>query len=603
MSASATMDAKSTITPWRVTYRQLLLSVGKDASGMRQSLVGLVLAAALQGLALACVVPIMRCVISASPEGNVWSWVMAMALLGALSIVLRWRAQGFEFDGRLAEATHRLRTGLGEQLRRIPLEQLQDKRSGELNAMVLGNVDENLSYSLMIVNLIAIALVTPLFTALALFVVDWRMAIALLLVFPAIVPLYRWRRPAFNRGMRVLAAANEHASTSVLEYIQGLPVLRAACQTGDKAERLAASFAHLESVQTLGHRKGAKPNLIVTSVVELGLLLVLGLGILYVLDGSLDVATLAALFVITVRFAEPLANFVSYTAILELIETALERIDALMAVQPLAQAQPAQVPTCFDVCFENVGFQYVQGKTPALREVDAVLPARSLTALVGPSGSGKTTVTRLLMRQADPQSGRICIGGVDIRCIPRETLQALVSVVFQDVYLFDDTVLANIRMARPDASEADVETAAAAAQCLDFIERLPQGWHTRLGDIGGRLSGGERQRISIARALLKNAPIVVLDEPTAALDTESEVAVQRAIDALVREKTVIVIAHRLSTVVGADQILVIDDGRVAEHGRHAELLRKGGRYARMWRAQQEVKEWHLHSTVPKAVLG
>lgn len=594
MSASVTMDTKKRTTPWRVTYRQLLDSVGKDASGMRQSLIGLVLAAALQGLALACVVPIMRSVISALPESGVGIWIMAMVLLGGLSIALRWRAQGFEFDGRLAEATHRLRTGLGEQLRRMPLEQLQDKRSGELNAMVLGNVDENLSYSLMIVNLIAIALVTPLFTALALFFVDWRMATALLLVFPVIIPLYRWRRPVFNRGMRVLAAANEHASASVQEYTQGLPVLRAACQTGDKAQRLATSFAHLETVQTLGQRKGAKPNLIVTSVVELGLLLVLGMGVLSVLNGNLDVATLAALFVITVRFAEPLANFVSYTAILELIETALERIDALMAVKPLPQAQPAQMPTSFDVRFENVSFQYAQSDAPALREIDAILPAQSLTALVGPSGSGKTTVTRLLMRQADPQSGRILIGGIDIRSIPRETLQTLISVVFQDVYLFDDAVLANIRMARPDATESEVETAARSAQCLDFIERLPQGWHTRLGDIGGRLSGGERQRISIARALLKNAPIVILDEPTAALDTESEVAVQRAIDALVREKTVIVIAHRLSTVVGGDQILVIDDGVLAERGRHADLLQNDGRYSRMWRAQQEAKKWHVN---------
>jgi len=580
-------------TSWRTTYAQLLRSVGDDAPGMRRSLFALALAAALQGLALACLVPLLQAVMNHGDHTGGWRWAGAMAALALLSIVARWYAQGFDYDGRMAHATHRLRTRLGEQLRRMPLEQLQDKRAGELNAMVLGNVDENLSYSLMILNLIFIALVTPAFTALALLWVDWRMAVALALLFPALVPLHRWRRPALGRGMRILAEANKKASGDVLEYAQGLPVLRAACQVGEKAQRLKASFEHLEQVQTIGHRKGAKPNLVITTVVEVGLLLVLGLGVLWVLDGSLDLATLAALFIIAVRFADPMSLFVAYTAILELTETALERIEALMAVPALPQTRPSMTPSSFDVRFEGVSFQYAQGESPSLTDLDAHIPARRLTALVGPSGSGKTTVTRLLMRQADPQMGRVLIGGVDVRQIPPQTLQGLVSVVFQDVYLFDDTVMANIRMARPDASDEAVVQAARAAQCLDFIERLPQGWDTRLGDIGGRLSGGERQRISIARALLKNAPIVVLDEPTAALDTESEVAVQRAIDALVSERTVIVIAHRLSTIAGADQILVIEDGRVVESGHHQQLLAIEGKYHRMWGAQQRVKHWRL----------
>jgi ATP-binding cassette, subfamily B, bacterial IrtB/YbtQ len=581
------------LTPWRVTYTQLLRSVGEDAPGLRSSLIKLLLAAAIQGLALACLVPIFRATVSLGDFAGAWPWFCIMLALGLASAVLRWQGQGFDYDGRMARATHRLRTLLGEQLRRMPLEQLQDRRAGELNALVLGSVDENLSYSLMIVNLIFISLITPAFTALALLWVDWRMALALVLVFPAILPLYRWRRPKMGDGMRILAEANKRASADVLEYAQGLPVLRAACVTGEKARRLKASFEHLETVQSQGHRKGEKPNLLITTVAEIGLLLVLILGVLWVIDGSLDPATLAALFVIVVRFAEPLANFVAFTNMLELIETALEHIEAMLDIKPLPQAEPRQQPTVFDVRFENVSFQYAQADKPSLRQIEAHIPARSLTALVGPSGSGKTTITRLLMRQADPQAGRVLIGGVDIRQIPPEVLQRMISVVFQDVYLFDDTVMANIRMARPEASDEEVTAAASAAQCLEFIKRLPQGWDTRLGDIGGRLSGGERQRISIARALLKNAPIVVLDEPTAALDTESEVAVQRAIDALVREKTVIVIAHRLSTITGADQILVIEEGQLIEQGCHQEILQTQGRYAKMWQAQQRAKQWHL----------
>jgi ATP-binding cassette, subfamily B, bacterial IrtB/YbtQ len=288
-----------------------------------------------------------------------------------------------------------------------------------------------------------------------------------------------------------------------------------------------------------------------------------------------------------------LATFVSYTAILDMIEAALERMEALLVVPPLPQLMHAAMPTSFDIRFHQVSFQYMRADQPALRGISIQLPARRMTALVGPSGSGKTTVTRLLMRHADPQSGVVSIGGVDVRGISPERLSQLVSVVFQDVYLFDDTVLANIRMGRPDATDAEVEAAARAAQCLEFIERLPQRWHTRLGDIGGRLSGGERQRISIARALLKNAPIVILDEPTAALDTESETAVQQAIDALVADKTVLVIAHRLSTIVGADRIIVLDEGRLVDQGTHEALLSRDGRYRSMWEAQQRVKVWRL----------
>lgn len=287
----------------------------------------------------------------------------------------------------------------------------------------------------------------------------------------------------------------------------------------------------------------------------------------------------------------PLGSFVSMTAIAKLIETGLEHIHTLLAVPPLPQATPAQTPIAFDIDFEGIRFAYAPGTPPVLENFCARLPARSMTALVGPSGGGKTTITRLLMRHADPQAGCVRIGGVDVRHIPPEALGQLVSVVFQDVYLFDDTVLANICMARPEASEEQVRQAARNAQCLEFIERLPQGWHTRIGEIGASLSGGERQRLSIARALLKDAPIVVLDEPTAALDTESELAVQRAIEALVRDRTVIVIAHRLSTIAGAGQILVIDQGRALEAGTHAGLLARNGRYAALWRAQQSAKQW------------
>ncbi|MEM8863595.1 MAG: ABC transporter ATP-binding protein, partial [Chloroflexota bacterium] len=329
------------------------------------------------------------------------------------------------------------------------------------------------------------------------------------------------------------------------------------------------------------------------------ILVVTALGVYFVLGGTLQIAVLFALLAISVRFAEPLSIFAALTSMFDFMEAGLERIRALLEVESLEVKQPAQTLTSFDIAFEDVDFAYApenEGEEgeQVLRNVSFRLPAKSLTALVGESGGGKTTITKLITRYADPQQGAVKIGGVDIRSLDQVELMKHISVVFQDVYLFDDSIRDNIRMAKPDATDAEVEAAAEAANCHEFISRLPDDYDTPVGEIGGALSGGERQRISIARAILKDAPIVLLDEPTSALDTESEVAVQRAIDRLVEDKTVVVIAHRLSTVVAADQILVLEDGKIVERGSHDELLETdNGRYAAMWAAQQQARRWKV----------
>ncbi|MDY4332447.1 ABC transporter ATP-binding protein [Pectobacterium brasiliense] len=576
------------LSAWWHTYRQLERVTGSQSRLFRRCCVSLLAAAVAQGLALACLFPLLSAFTHAAASREIAMWLVLMTFLSLLTLVLRWYGQGFEYRGQLAAATHELRMRLGEQLRSMPLTTLQSARAGDINALLLGSVDENLNYMLAIVNQLLLAIVAPVVIALVMLMVEWRLGVSLLLIFPAIALLYRWRRPAFAHTMQALAEANQQTSADIVEYVQGLAVLRTSCQQAERTSALRQRFQHLQQIQTSAHRSGAKPGAVVASVVELGLQGVLILGISGVVVGAWDIAIVAAMMVIVVRFSEPLATFVSYTAVLELINTALHRIDDLLAIEPLPVHRPVDVPLTYAVTFEQVSFRYANEAEAVLDRVDIVLPEKGMTALVGPSGSGKTTITRLLMRYADPQRGRVCIGGVDIRHIPTREVNRLISVVFQDVYLFDDSVLANIRMARPDASDAEVERAAEAAQCLDFIQRLPQGWQTRLGDIGGRLSGGERQRISIARALLKDAPIVILDEPTAALDTESELAVQRAIDRLVQDKTVIVIAHRLSTIVGAHRILVVENGGISQQGTHSELLHAGGRYRALWNAQQSI---------------
>ncbi|OAS92773.1 ABC transporter permease [Achromobacter xylosoxidans] len=573
--------------PWRDTYRRLLRSAGSQAGRLRASLCLLLLAAVCQGLSLACIVPLFVHVTRGDPWRAALAWLAGFTLLAAAAIVLRWRAQGFDYRGHMARATHELRVLLGEQLRRMPLEALQAHRTGGIAAKLLGGVDEQMNYALTVINLILGAIVTPAAAAVALLAWDWRLGVALMLVFPAIVPLYRWRRPALDRGHDATGRANEALNAELLEYMQGLPVCLATGRAGAANERLRAGFEQLEQLQREHHRRGAKPSLMVAAIVESGMLAILGCGMLWVTQGSLAPAALGAVLVLVARFAEPLATFVNFTTVLALIEAALARIEELRAVAPLPQWPSQGGPAGpADIRIEGLEFRYAGGTAPALRDIDLDLPARGLTALVGPSGSGKTTLTRLLMRHADPQRGAIRIGGVDIRGLPPADLNRLISTVFQDVHLFDDSVIGNIGMARPEAGEAEVRAAARAAHCLDFIERLPQGWQTRLGEAGGKLSGGERQRLSIARAILKDAPIVILDEPTAALDTESELAVQAAIDTLVAERSVIVIAHRLSTIVAADRILVFEDGRIIQRGTHAELLAQPGRYRRMWQAQQ-----------------
>ena len=264
-----------------------------------------------------------------------------------------------------------------------------------------------------------------------------------------------------------------------------------------------------------------------------------------------------------------------------------------MNIPALPVKSPIEQLTQFEITFEQVSFRYADQKKWALQDVSFQLPKQSLTALVGPSGSGKTTITRLISRFADVQEGAVRIGNVDIRQLEASQLMQSISVVFQDVYLFDDTILNNIRIAKPEATDDEVEAAAQEANCHNFILRFPQGYNTRIGEIGGTLSGGERQRVSIARAILKDAPIVLLDEPTSALDTESEVAVQNAINRLIANKTVIVIAHRLATVADADLILVLEEGQIVEQGTCKELLQQQGRYAAMWQAQQQSQGWRI----------
>lgn len=580
---------------WRAIWRQLISSVGSQAGTLRRSLVALLLAALMQGIAFACLYPIVDALLR-NEASRLLHWALAFSIAALVTLALRWYGLGFEYRGHLAQATHELRLRLGEQLRRVPLERLQRGRAGETNALLLGSVDENLNYVIAIANILLLTIVTPLTASLATLWIDWRLGLVMLLIFPLLAPFYYWRRPAMRRQMQALGEAHQRLSGDIVEFAQGLMVLRACGSDADKSRALRDHFNALENLQTRTHRQSAGATMLIAGVVELGLQVVVLCGIIWVVTGTLKLAFLIAAAAMIMRFAEPMAMFISYTSVVELIASALQRIEQFMAIAPLPVAERGEMPERYDIRFDNIHYRYDDSGDPALNDLSLTFPAASMSALVGASGAGKTTVSKLLMRYADPQQGRISIGGVDIRRLTAEQLNSLISVVFQDVWLFDDTLLANILIARPQATQQEVEEAARAAQCLEFITRLPQGWLTPMGEMGGQLSGGERQRISIARALLKDAPIVILDEPTAALDIDSELAVQKAIDNLVHNRTVIIIAHRLSTIVGAGNILVMEEGKVVEQGTHAQLLSLHGRYQALWHAQMAARAWRAEGS-------
>lgn len=566
-------------------FKNLINASGANKSKLASSLVLMAISYIFQGLAYSLFFPIFKNILADEIAHTInLMWIVAIFFL--VSTVFAWIANNYDYNGYAVEAQYQLRKKLGMQLRSIPMQILSGRRSGDLAEVISGNVEEVTLFVFTVCSAMMMGIIIPFTVGIVTLFIDWKLAIALLLIFPAIIPLYRWRKPSYDRGMHYMNDVNNELSTECIEFIQGLPVLKASKGIDKTVERLGEAIKKVWDVQAYGHGKGGRPNLIITTAVELGILILLGISILFVINGSSETMTVIVLMIIVIRFNEIISLLVPMTMFFSLMEAGVKKMNSLLCIKPLSQPGKSIIIKSFDICFKNLYFQYDHSGKDALTNINLHIPEKSIVAFVGASGSGKTTLTRMVLRYADPTKGMLSIGGEDIRSFKTEDLMSKISVVFQDVYLFDDSIMQNIMMGNPKASREEVIDAAKRAQCHDFIMQLPRGYETKLGEMGNSFSGGEKQRISIARALLKNTPIVILDEPTSSLDSLSELAIQKAIDELVKDKIVIVIAHRLSTIIGADKICVMDEGNLIEQGTHKELMNREGKYFRLWHASQ-----------------
>ena len=567
------------------TYIGLINAAGKQKKILIRSLIYTVISSCLFGVSLVLLYPLFAALETKNVTATVTHLIIVVVLLMG-SFIFKVLCERYDADGYSTLAVTELREKLGNKLRNISLDYLSQFRSGEINYLMMQSVNEAAVFTFMLLNIIITGVVIPLSAAIALLFYSWQLSLMMLLVFPMAIPLYLWRRKAYRRGFSILAEANAKLKGEAVEFVQGLDVLKSTGQTEEKMTEFIKVTTDVANILRIGTKKGEKPNLIITIVIQIGLILIISLGAYLVNAGTISYLLLASVLLIVARSTDVLNYFVQMSSMLESLVIGYEKLQELLNAPSLPEKKAEIMPDQYNIEFERVNFSYRGQEKYVLKDISLQIPENALTALVGASGCGKTTITKLILRFADVKSGSIKIGGIDIRDMSQSQLMSLVSVVFQDVYLFQDTIINNIRMAKLSASDEEVIEVCKQANCHEFIQNFHDGYQTRLNDIGKSLSGGERQRISIARAILKNAPILILDEPTAALDTQNELAVQKVINKLVQGKTVLVIAHRISTIIGAKQIVVIDKGEIVESGTHQQLLQHNGIYKEFWHLQQ-----------------
>lgn len=524
------------------------------------------------------------------PQGHLWIYIVGM--VAAVLLILfsyRW-VYGATYYATYKESSVR-RISLAEKLRKLPLSFFGKRDLSDLTTTIMADCTTlEQSFSHWIPEFFG-SMISTVIIAVCLFIFDWRMALVALWVLPVSLAIVAFSGKVQNYFTRRQTEAKLAVADGIQEALETMRDLKSNNAEEKYLKGLDKKIDLQEKRMIASELGGA------LFVVPAGMILKLGIGTVALVGGMLlannaiTVLTFFMYLLVVSRLYDPLSSSLQNLAAIISTNIPIERMNEIenYPVQP----GTAELRTHgYDIVFDNVSFAYNTGEQ-VLSGVSFTAKQGEVTALIGPSGGGKSTAAKLAARFWDADSGKITLGGTDVKTVDPEKLLSAYSIVFQDVTLFNNTVMENIRIGRQNATDEEVLAAAREAQCDEFVEKLPEGYQTMIGENGSALSGGERQRISIARALLKDSPVILLDEATASLDAENETHIQRAISRLVKGKTVLIIAHRMRTVEGADKLVLLKDGKVAEQGSPEELLAKGGIYAKMCQLQQQSGEWRI----------
>ena len=522
--------------------------------------------------------------------GRIWFYVGGIAVCFALILLTTWFQYNNTYFTTYEESGKR-RLGLAERLRKLPLSFFGKRDLADLTSTIMADCEVlEKTCSHFIPGLFG-SLISTTIISVGLFAFDWRMALAALWVIPVSVLIVLLSYKIQDKTQAKTMAVKMACADGIQEYIETVRDLKA-----NNAERnyLKGLSGKIKNVEKQNLKAELINAVFVTGagmVLKLGIASVAIVGTALLVNGSLSALTFFMFLLVASRLYDPMQAALQNLAAIIAMRTNVARMNEILDY-PVQTGSETLTNNGCDIEFNHVGFSYNNGET-VLKDVSFTAKQGEVTALIGPSGGGKTTVSRLAARFWDNGTGKITVGGMDIKKIDPEKLMSLYSIVFQDVTLFDNTIMENIRLGKKGATDEEVLAAARLANVDEFAEKLPDKWNTNIGENGSELSGGERQRISIARAFLKDAPIILLDEATASLDVENETLIQTALSRLIKNKTVLVIAHRMRTVAGADKIVVLKGGVVAEQGSPDELYRRGGIYRHMADLQSDSGKWKI----------
>ncbi|MCG3469125.1 ABC transporter ATP-binding protein/permease [Xenorhabdus bovienii] len=529
---------------------------------------------------------------------HVW-WMVIMAALALIGKILLQLASGLLSHQAAFQLLFELRKQVIERVGRLPLSTCHQHTSAKLKKIIsddIGRIETFVAHHLPDM---AAAVITPVGAAILLFFFDWRLALMALLPLPVAIAMQSWMFKGFNQRIGAYHRVVADLHTSVVDFVKSMPLVKAFNMTVNSHQRYTQAVNEHHQLVTNWLRDTRTATALFKISLELGLLCIMPVGIWLFADGQVTLSVLFIFMLLGIGLMEPLYNLSQFANMFSDLLKGVENIREFSTSPAQKEGKQWVAIDNYDICFNRVSFHHPGSATQTINQFSFVAKQGEITALVGPSGVGKTTAAQLIPRLYEYQSGEILLGNTPINAMPLEQLMSLTAFVFQDAFIFEDTVFNNIRMGNEALSEEQIKAAAQAACADDFIDRLPEKYQTVIRP--EILSGGQAQRIAIARAIAKNAPVIILDEATAYADARNESRIQQALAALIKDKTVIVIAHRLNTLTHVNKIVVMDEGKKVSEGTHLQLLSHCALYQKMWSAHQAAKEWHF-ITRPKAVI-